>query len=192
MMPLSLLFLCKKQIFTNADKIHALKVLAMLGLEDCFEGIICFETLNSTHKSTISDDEDDIDFVGSSAAAAATTSNGPEIFDIIGHFAEANPSSALPKTPIVCKPSEIAIERALQIANINPQRTVSSKLLQDIKSLSSLHISDHCLDCLQLFFEDSVRNIQAGKRVGLHTVLVSNLNQTENSEFIIQDPIELI
>ena len=25
----------------------------------------------------------------------------------------------------------------------------------------------------QLFFEDSVRNIQAGKRVGLHTVLVN-------------------
>lgn len=27
----------------------------------------------------------------------------------------------------------------------------------------------------QLFFEDSVRNIQAGKRVGLDTVLVSKL-----------------
>lgn len=128
MMPLSLLFLCKKQIFTNADKIHALKVLAMLGLEDCFEGIICFETLNPTHKSTISDDEDDIEFVGSAATAAAkTANNGPEIFDIIGHFAQPNPAAVLPKTPIVCKPSETAIERALQIANINPYRTVSSK-----------------------------------------------------------------
>ncbi|KAG8649332.1 uncharacterized protein LOC110620117 [Manihot esculenta] len=150
----------RKVIFTNADKIHALKVLAMLGLEDCFEGIICFETLNSTHKSTISDDEDDIDFVGSSAAAAATTSNGPEIFDIIGHFAEANPSSALPKTPIVCKPSEIAIERALQIANINPQRT--------------------------LFFEDSVRNIQAGKRVGLHTVLVGTSQRVKGADYALE------
>lgn len=28
---------------------------------------------------------------------------------------------------------------------------------------------------LQIFFDDSVRNIQAGKNVGLHTVLVSPL-----------------
>jgi hypothetical protein len=31
----------------------------------------------------------------------------------------------LPKTPIICKPSEFAIELALKIANINPQKTVS-------------------------------------------------------------------
>lgn len=30
-----------------------------------------------------------------------------------------------------------------------------------------------CICHFQLFFEDSVRNTQAGKRVGLHTVLVS-------------------
>lgn len=30
----------------------------------------------------------------------------------------------LPITPIVCKPSEAAIEWALKIANIDPQRTV--------------------------------------------------------------------
>ncbi|KAE8697238.1 Peptidyl-prolyl cis-trans isomerase [Hibiscus syriacus] len=35
-----------KIIFTNADKAHAQQVLKRLGLEDCFEGIICFETLN--------------------------------------------------------------------------------------------------------------------------------------------------
>ncbi|MCH94003.1 haloacid dehalogenase-like hydrolase, partial [Trifolium medium] len=70
-----------------------LVTLSRLGLEDCFEGIICFETLNPIHKSTVSDDEDDIEFV------------------------------VLPKTPIICKPSEFAIELALKIANINPQRT---------------------------------------------------------------------
>lgn len=76
-----------------------------------------------------------------------TTSTDNKIFDIIGHFAQPNPSLAeLPKTPVVCKPGEDAIERALKIANIDPKRT--------------------------LFFEDSVRNIQAGKRIGLHTVLV--------------------
>ncbi|KAE8681675.1 Peptidyl-prolyl cis-trans isomerase [Hibiscus syriacus] len=36
----------RKIIFTNADKAHAQQVLKRLGLEDCFEGIICFETLN--------------------------------------------------------------------------------------------------------------------------------------------------
>ena len=34
------------QIFTNGDKVHAVRALKRLGLEDCFEGIICFETLN--------------------------------------------------------------------------------------------------------------------------------------------------
>jgi len=34
------------QIFNNSDKAHAARVLEKLGLEDCFEGIICFETLN--------------------------------------------------------------------------------------------------------------------------------------------------
>ncbi|XP_010544916.1 PREDICTED: uncharacterized protein C24B11.05 [Tarenaya hassleriana] len=35
-----------KIIFTNADMVHAARVLSRLGLEDCFEGVICFETLN--------------------------------------------------------------------------------------------------------------------------------------------------
>ena len=134
----SLSIVCAKQIFTNADKVHALKVLSKLGLEDCFEGIICFETLNPTHKNTVSDDEDDMEFVGSAVTATPSTANGsyttsaPEVFDIVGHFAQPNPNSVLPKTPIVCKPSEAAIERALKIANINPQRTVSNSF-QDSK-----------------------------------------------------------
>ncbi|XP_024313174.1 uncharacterized protein LOC100841294 [Brachypodium distachyon] len=36
----------RKIIFTNSDKVHAEEVLGRLGLEDCFEGVICFETLN--------------------------------------------------------------------------------------------------------------------------------------------------
>lgn len=172
-----------KQIFTNADKVHAAKALSRLGLEDCFEGIICFETLNPTHKTTVSDDEDDIEFVGLSSTNSTTTSSS-QIFDIIGHFAQTNPTSKLPKTPIVCKPSEAAIELALKIANINPQRTVRN-------SYSLFLLLYYLLPCIvtyfylwligkiffgsidQLFFEDSVRNIQAGKRVGLQTVLVS-------------------
>ena len=86
-------FFCK-QIFTNADKVHAVKVLNKLGLEDCFEGIICFETLNPIHKSTVSDDEDDIEFVGLSTTATSTNANtisSSKIFDIIGHLLSQSP-----------------------------------------------------------------------------------------------------
>ncbi|KAJ8899947.1 hypothetical protein K2173_019652 [Erythroxylum novogranatense] len=153
----------RKVIFTNADKIHALKALNKLGLEDCFEGIICFETLNPTHKNAASDDEDEIEFLGSAASngsAPTAASNAPEIFDIVGHFAQPNPNLVLPKTPIICKPSEVAIERALKIANVNPQRT--------------------------LFFEDSVRNIQAGKRLGLHTVLVGTSQRVKGADYALE------
>lgn len=156
----------RKVIFTNADMIHAAKVLSKLGLEDCFEGIICFETLNPVHKNTVSDDEDDIEFLGSSATSSSTgdsniTVQTREIFDIIGHFSRSsNSTSELPKTPIVCKPSEVAIEKALKIANINPQRT--------------------------LFFEDSVRNIQSGKRVGLDTVLVGTSHRCKGADYALE------
>lgn len=148
----------RKVIFTNADKVHAAKVLSKLGLEDCFEGIICFETLNPIHKNTTSDDEDDIEFVGSTLSP--TTTNCDPIFDIVGHFSQPNPGSVLPKTPIVCKPSEHAIERALKIANISPQRT--------------------------LFFEDSVRNVQSGKRVGLDTVLVGKSQRIKGADYVLE------
>ncbi|KAH7514475.1 hypothetical protein FEM48_Zijuj11G0093500 [Ziziphus jujuba var. spinosa] len=150
-------------IFTNADKIHAAKSLSRLGLEDCFEGIICFETLNPIHKNTVSDDEDDVEFVGSSSStntSTTTSSSSYEIFDIVGHFANSNPISALPKTPVVCKPQEQAIERALKMANVNPQRT--------------------------MFFDDSVRNIQAGKRVGLHTVLVGTSQRVKGADYALE------
>ncbi|KAL7195301.1 hypothetical protein ACSBR1_035510 [Camellia fascicularis] len=148
----------RKVIFTNADRVHAAKVLSKLGLEDCFEGIICFETLNPIHKNTTSDDEDDIEFVGSTLSP--TTTNCDQIFDIVGHFSQPNPGSVLPKTPIVCKPSEHAIERALKIANISPQRT--------------------------LFFEDSVRNVQSGKHVGLDTVLVGKSQKIKGADYVLE------
>lgn len=152
----------RKVIFTNADKIHAAKALKKLGLEDCFEGIICFETLNPIHKTVASDDEDDIAFIGSTTQSSNDNNNNirNEIFDIIGHFSRSNSTTELPKTPIVCKPSEDAIEKALKIANINPQRT--------------------------LFFEDSVRNIQSGKRVGLDTVLVGTSHRCKGADYALE------
>ncbi|XP_058109609.1 uncharacterized protein LOC131252868 [Magnolia sinica] len=144
----------RKVIFTNADKIHAAKALSRLGLEDCFEGIICFETLNQPKDSSPSD-ENESEVEGSSL----TSSTG--IFDIIEHFSQPNAAlDLLPRTPVLCKPSESAFEHALKIANINPQRT--------------------------MFFDDSVRNIQAAKRVGLHTVLVGTSHRTNGADFALE------
>ncbi|KAK9280374.1 hypothetical protein L1049_014063 [Liquidambar formosana] len=118
----------RKVIFTNADKNHAAKVLHRLGLQDCFEGIISFETLNSTNKSTVAGDKDSSSFGGLS--------------------------------PVVCKPSADAFERVFEIANINPQRT--------------------------LFFDDSIRNIQTGKHMGLHTVLVGTSHRTKGADYALE------
>ncbi|XP_057867243.2 uncharacterized protein C24B11.05 isoform X1 [Cryptomeria japonica] len=120
----------RKIIFTNSDKVHAAKVLSRLGLEDCFEGVICFETLNSSPETAENNNSWDV------------------------HF------SVISKTPVVCKPSIEAIERALVLANADPKRTV--------------------------FFDDSQRNIAAGKHVGLHTVLVGTSVRTEGADLALE------
>ncbi|KAH6824829.1 Haloacid dehalogenase-like hydrolase superfamily protein [Perilla frutescens var. hirtella] len=151
----------RKIIFTNADNNHAVKVLRKLGLEDCFESIICFESLNPVHRCIASDDEDDLVFLGPNALPAAAPKRADHIFDIAAHFSRTDSGpSGLPKSPIVCKPSESAIEIALQIANIDPFRT--------------------------LFFEDSVRNIQSGKRVGLDTVLVGKSQRVKGADYALE------
>ncbi|KAH7678118.1 Pyridoxal phosphatase protein [Dioscorea alata] len=134
----------RKVIFTNADKMHASRVLNRLGLEDCFEGIVCFETLNESNSEQSSDE-------------SLVTSN---VFDILEHFSHPDACVELPKTPISCKPSEEAMRRALKIANVNPQRTI--------------------------FFDDSVRNIQSGKRICLHTVLVGNAQRVKGADHALE------
>ncbi|XP_020593821.1 uncharacterized protein LOC110033969 [Phalaenopsis equestris] len=133
----------RKVIFTNADKIHTVKVLRKLGLEDCFEGIICFETLNKNEEINYSLEE-------------VRENNKSNIFDILDHFSRSQPSTEIPTSPVICKPSESAMILALSIAKINPQRTI--------------------------FFEDSIRNIQAGKRIGLHTVLVGSSQRVKGAD----------
>ncbi|KAL9259537.1 hypothetical protein AKJ16_DCAP02794 [Drosera capensis] len=106
----------RKIIFTNSDEAHVAQVLSRLGLEDCFEGVICFETLNPPPQpgQTFSDDK----------------------------------TMDEPSSRILCKPSLQAIEAAIQIADVDPARTI--------------------------FFDDSVRNIGSGKAAGLHTVIVGS------------------
>jgi len=122
----------RKIVFTNGDKVHAAKVLKGLGLQDCFEGIICFETLNPPSEVTESNNEGDV-----------STDN-----------------STIPKTPIICKPSKEAMDQAIRLANADPQRTI--------------------------FFDDSRRNIAAGKRAGLYTVLVGTSVRTEGADFALE------
>ncbi|KAJ7532006.1 hypothetical protein O6H91_14G068300 [Diphasiastrum complanatum] len=114
----------RKIIFTNADRVHALKVLKRLELEDCFEDIISFET----------------------------------IMDHRGFASEVKSQQSQP-TQVVCKPSLEAMRRAINIGQIDPTKT--------------------------LFFDDSVRNIIAGKAVGLHTALVGSAVRIEEADYVV-------
>lgn len=116
----------RKVIFSNGNEAHVAKVLSRLGLEDCFEDIICFETLNPTK-----------------------TSEEPE-----------NCRDELPQTPILCKPFENAFQHAFKTAGINPQKT--------------------------LFFDDSIRNLQTAKNLGLHTVWVGSCQKTHGVDYSLE------
>ncbi|KAL3643078.1 hypothetical protein CASFOL_013893 [Castilleja foliolosa] len=96
----------EKNIFTNSDRIHAIKALDRLGIRDCFEKIICFETMNPN----------------------LMKSNRPDEF------------------PVVLKPSIEAMNIAVEAAEVDPRR--------------------------MLFFHDNVKNVAAGKAVGLRNVLI--------------------
>ncbi|EOA14750.1 hypothetical protein CARUB_v10028046mg [Capsella rubella] len=116
----------RKLVFSNGDDAHVKKALKRLGIEDCFERIISFETLNPK-------------------------TDDAELSCVIGH---------LPENPVICKPTEIAFEKAFDIAQLNPHKT--------------------------LFFDDSIRNIQTGKSVGLHTVLVGKSEKVEGSDYALE------
>ncbi|KAI4349827.1 hypothetical protein L6164_010377 [Bauhinia variegata] len=88
----------RKIIFTNADQAHAIRVLNRLSLEDCFEGIICFETLNPPKQADLTGSINDSD----------STENG-----CFCH-----------KSPILCKPSVEAMKAAIRIANVDTRKTI--------------------------------------------------------------------
>ncbi|KAK1434860.1 hypothetical protein QVD17_00614 [Tagetes erecta] len=84
----------RKVIFSNANEAHVSEVLSRLGLEDCFDDVICFESLNPKTQTTDAPKSDD------------------------------EPVGSLPTSPIVCKPSENAFQQAFKMANINPHTTL--------------------------------------------------------------------
>lgn len=95
----------RKIIFTNADKAHAAQVLHRMCLEDCFEGVICFETLN-TH----------------SVEEPQIMKCSNELTD--GKFAPNDQNSLNPATRIICKPALESFQAATIIANIDPNKTI--------------------------------------------------------------------
>ncbi|CAA0825348.1 Haloacid dehalogenase-like hydrolase (HAD) superfamily protein [Striga hermonthica] len=114
----------RKVIFSNGNEAHVAKVLSRLGIEDCFDDIICFETLNPSHTNNLLE-------------------NG-----------ETHES------PIICKPFEYSFEQAFKIAEINPRKT--------------------------LFFDDSIRNLQAANSVGLKTVWVGSSHRTKGVDYALE------
>ncbi|KAL5580965.1 hypothetical protein UlMin_013407 [Ulmus minor] len=139
----------RKIIFTNSDKNHATRALSRLGLEDCFEQIICFETLNPNYKTNVP-----VDVNGTELG------QGSRILDIDEYMNQPNANLTLPKTPVVCKPFEDSYEKVFEMENINPRRT--------------------------LFFDDSFRNIQTGKRMGLTTVLVGSSHRSSGVDYALE------
>ncbi|KAL2328768.1 hypothetical protein Fmac_022195 [Flemingia macrophylla] len=99
----------RKLIFTNADTNHAVRALKSLGLEDCFERIISFDTLNSSNNTNPFEKD------GSESA---------RIFDFCEHIQRPDSDMVLPKTPVVCKPFDDAFEKVFKLADIDPQRTL--------------------------------------------------------------------
>uniref|UniRef100_A0A6N2L3U4 Uncharacterized protein n=1 Tax=Salix viminalis TaxID=40686 RepID=A0A6N2L3U4_SALVM len=105
------------KIFSNADKAHVAKVLSRLGLEDCFDGVICFETLNPCNYEGISSSDEN-------GVRRPSYTSRRQILDIIEHPCQSDSVPVLQETPVVCKPFEDAFEQAFKLANINPRKTV--------------------------------------------------------------------
>ncbi|XP_051127072.1 uncharacterized protein LOC127248656 [Andrographis paniculata] len=115
----------RKIIFTNSDRIHAMKALDRLGIRDCFEQIICFETMNP-------------------------------------HLKNSRPD----EFPVVLKPSLQAMKIAIDAAEIDPRRT--------------------------LFLDDNVKNVAAGKAVGLQTVLVGSSIKSKEADYALETVTNMV
>lgn len=76
------------------------EVLHRLGLEDCFEDVICFESLNPKNQDS------------------------PKI-SVAGYGDVSKRAVVLPESPIICKPFENAFQQAFKMAKITPHKTVS-------------------------------------------------------------------
>ena len=152
------------QVFTNSDKAHAEEALHRLGLQGRFDGVICFETLNPCNG--LSESQNCMVFKDETSA----------------YLVDLNESDGFrPKSPILCKPSIEAMEAAIRIANIDPKKTVRIILSETLPRTRSnkkqgIPVETYLLYTLQIFFDDSTRNIVSGKAAGFHTVIVRRVH----------------
>ncbi|KAK6119968.1 hypothetical protein DH2020_046295 [Rehmannia glutinosa] len=102
----------QKIIFTNADEAHVGQVLSRMGLEDCFQGVICFETLNPR--------QENFKLINGEGEKCINEVEKQPREDI---ETKKNEYSGL-KTQILCKPSVEAMEAAIRIANVDPKKTI--------------------------------------------------------------------
>lgn len=144
-------------------------------MEDCFEGVICFETLNPPPLKPDHDDNYNThDRIDEKQVLAKDESEGTATDDT------ADSSRFSSKPPILCKPSVEAIEAAIRIAKADPNKTVMDEswcLSFGICSITNgndqIFMDIYVIFFWQIFFDDSTRNIASGKAAGLHTVIVS-------------------
>ncbi|KAI3811577.1 hypothetical protein L1987_21303 [Smallanthus sonchifolius] len=90
-------------IFSNASEAHVAEVLHRLGLEDCFDDAICFESLNPKNQ---------------------TIDPNVHKSSVIGYDDDSGCGVVLPESPVVCKPFENAFQQAFKIVKINPHKTL--------------------------------------------------------------------
>ncbi|KAK9055352.1 hypothetical protein SSX86_026435 [Deinandra increscens subsp. villosa] len=93
----------RKVIFSNANEAHVAEVLHRLGLEDCFDDVICFESLNPKNQ--------------------ITNPSTPKS-SVMKYDNDSESGVVLPESPIVCKPFDNAYQQAFKIAKINPHKTL--------------------------------------------------------------------
>lgn len=111
----------RKIIFTNSDRNHAITCLKRLGIDDCFDQIICFETMNPNLSKATRPDE----------------------------------------FPVLLKPSMNAMKLALHVANVDPRHA--------------------------LFLDDNIKNVTAGKALGLRTVLVGKTVKVGEADYVLEN-----
>jgi len=184
----------RKIIFTNSDKVHATKTLSILGLEDCFEGVICFETLNPSQE--IVDNSNSLKTTGNEDGLATC-------FETLNHSQQIVDGNNSLETAKPCTQTT-GNEDDLETVVTFPRKTDHSDDWETINCCNSTNFKSAilCKPSLEaiefalkvanadpkrtIFFDDSIRNIASGKAAGLHTVLVGSSVRTEGADFALE------
>jgi putative hydrolase of the HAD superfamily len=99
----------RKIIFTNSDRIHAMKAMDRLGIADCFDQIICFETMNPNLSKATRPDEFPVVLKPSMEALKIALS-----------VAEVDPRRTVGKT-MKTKEADYALEKVNNLAQVIPE-----------------------------------------------------------------------